>query len=267
MADADDVVAALVLTEHGGHVLGDLVHLLAGGEGHAGDLAGVGLGGGLGGVQAEHADLGAAGGGEHGCVVKGQLAVVLHIGGQHGEAGGLHVLLQRFEAVVELVVAQSRGVVARHVHQLDGGGALRQAHIGGALAEVAGVQDQDVGALGLVLAGQHGHLGVVLDGAVDVVGVEDDHGLGGGGILAGGGLLFTAGGQGDDHGDGQQQRQQFLLHTPYSFLAAYFPHGACVCCMHIVPDKPVICKAFLVKVLFTRILHEGDFSLYMACLQ
>ena len=207
MADADDVVAALVLTQHGGHVLRDLVHFLAAGKGHTGDLAGVRLGSRLRGVQTEHADLGAAGGGEHSRVVKGQLTVVLHVGSQHGELGGLHVLLQRLKAVVEFVVAQRHSVIAHHVHQLDGGRALRQAHIGRALAEVTGVQHQYIRALGLILVGQRRDLGVVLDGAVYVVGVKDHHGLRGGGVLTGSGLFFAAGHQRKHHGGCQQQCQ------------------------------------------------------------
>ena len=63
VAQADDVLAALCLQcVH--LILRAVEHLLAGQEGHALDLGGVGLGGGLRGVQAEHADLGAVGRGE-----------------------------------------------------------------------------------------------------------------------------------------------------------------------------------------------------------
>ena len=217
MADADHVVAAFLLAQHGDHVLRDLVHLLAAGEGHARDLAGVGLGGGLRSIQTEHADLGAAGGGEHGGIVKGQLTVVLHVGSQHGEVGGRHVLLQHLVAVVELVVAQRHGVIAHHVHQLDGGGALGQAYRGGALAEVAGVQHKDVGAVRGILVGQNGDLCIILDCSVDIVGVEDDHRLCCGSVRAHDGLLLTAGAQCKHHGDGEKEGQKLFLHTPIPF--------------------------------------------------
>ena len=248
VAQADDVVAALVLAQHIRHILCDLVQLLTAGEGHALDLTGVGLCGGLRGVQTEHADLGAAGGGEHGRIVKGQLAVVLHVGGQHGELGVLHVLLQCLKAVVELVVAKRHSVVAHHVHQLHSRCTLRHTHSGVALTEVAGVQDQHIRALRLILAGQRRYLGVIGNSAVHIVGVQDDHRLRGGGVLAGVGFLFAAGRQGEHHGQGKQQRQQLFLHTPYSFLSAFL-HIFCACCMAIVPYSTAERKLFPVFIL------------------
>ncbi len=217
VTQADDDVRALVLQGlhlGGGHG----VQLLAAGELHALDLGGMGFGGGLRGVQAEHADLGAVGGGEHKVVTEGQLVVVGDVGGQDGEVGGCLQLLQVGIAIVKLMVAGGRHVVAHHVHQLDGRGALADADIGLALAEVAGVHHQDVGALGLVLCLQGGHFGISLDGAVYVVGVQDN---GGAGQIGTGRPGILRGkrrhSQPQHHDQGQQQGEQLLFHINSTF--------------------------------------------------
>lgn len=51
------------------------------------------------------------------------------------------------EAIVEFMVAERRDIIARRVHQLDRGLALRIADIGRALDVVARVHEDDVGAL------------------------------------------------------------------------------------------------------------------------
>ena len=173
VAQADDVVA--LSGGQGIHLLlGDLIHLLAAGKGHALDLGGIGLGSGLRGIQTEHADLGAVGGLEGDVVTKSQLPVVLDVGGQNGELGGLGVGLKDLVAIVELVVARSSHIVTHQVHQLNGSSALGDADGGIALAEVARVHQQDVGALGLIFGLQGGDLGVLRNSAMDVVGVQDD---------------------------------------------------------------------------------------------
>ena len=173
VAQADDVVAP-GLGQLVNLRLGHSVHILAGGELHANRLAGVALGLGLGGVQTEHAQLDAVLGLKDDVVAKGQLAVIGDVGGQDGELSGPGQLGQVLIAVVELVVAGGGRVVAGHVHQLNGNSALGGAHRGLALAEVAGVHHQNIRAGLLVQGLQRGHLGVALDGAVDVVGVEND---------------------------------------------------------------------------------------------
>ena len=189
VAQADDVIAAGGL-KSGDLLLGAADERAVGEEGHALDHGGVGLGGGLRGGEAKDADglaaqlIGGAGG-ELGA------AVVEHVGGQDVELGGLHHGDEVRVAVVELVVAQGGDVIAGEVHELDGGGALAGADLDGALAEVAGVHQQDGGALGLVLGLQGGYLGVAVDGAVDVIGVDDDDLAGGlGGGLLGRGLFL-----------------------------------------------------------------------------
>ena len=76
-------------------------------------------------------------------------------------------------AVVKLVVADTGEVIAGEVHELDGSGALGDADGGLALDVVAGVEQQDLGAAGLVLGLHSGDLGIGVNGAVDVVGVQD----------------------------------------------------------------------------------------------
>ena len=220
VAQADNVLAALRL--QGVHLLlGAVEHLLAGQEGHALNLGGMGLGGGLRGVQAEEADLGAVGGGEHLVGLKGHLAVVQHVGGHDGELSVLGQLGQVLIAVVELMVAGGGQIVARQVHQFHGRGALGRADHGFTLAEIAGVHQQDVGASGLKGVLQRSGLGIAGNGAVNVVGVQDhDAAL----HVLGGGLLRTGG---DGHGQCHDQRQQEssqlteLLHeNPPSFFFA-----------------------------------------------
>ena len=210
VAQADHIVAALsrqgVLL-----LLGTVVQILAGQEGHALDLGGVGLGGGLRSVQAEHADLGAVGRGEHQVVLKGHTAVVQDVGIHDGKVGIRLQILEVLVAVVELMVAQADHIVAGQVHQLHGGGTLRRADGGIALDKVAGVHQQDVGAAGLVGVLQGRHLGIAGNGAVDVVGVQDDDVA----VQILGRLLRRIGGdsQGERHDHRHQQGQDFLFHS------------------------------------------------------
>ena len=217
MSQADDDAAALGLQSV--HLLlGNLEHLLSGREGDALDLAGVGLGGGLRGLQAEHADLGAVRRGEDLVVAEGGLSVIQGVGGKDGELGGLGELHQVVVAIVEFVVAQSCRVVARQVHQLNSGGALGGADGGIALDEVACVKEQDIGPALLIVLLQGRHLGVSGDAAVNVVGVQDDGAAGEVGVSGCDDRLFGAGGhsQGTGHDQCQQQGQE-LFHARSSF--------------------------------------------------
>ena len=215
VGQADDVITALVL-QRLDLGLGDGEHVLARGEGHALDLGGMGLGAALGGGQAEHADLFTAGSGENGVGIF-RLAVYQHVGGDHGEFGVLGDFLEVGIAVVELMVSDGGGVIARQVHQLHGGLALADADGGVALDVVARVQQQGVGARVLEGLLQRGHLGVAADGSVDIVGMENDD-------LALQGLALLLRGAGGDaqrehHRQNQQQGQEFLgLHSFTSSL-------------------------------------------------
>ena len=72
------------------------------------------------------------------------------------------------------MVAERRDVIARRVHQLDRGLALRIADIGRALNVVARVYEDDVGALFCVVLFQCCNFCVQADRTVHVVGVQDD---------------------------------------------------------------------------------------------
>ena len=201
VAQADDVVAA------GG---GELVHLLLGAgeefvlgqEGDALQLSGVGLGGSFGGGQTKDA---------HGHVpqlegvvglVHGQLALGGEgVGSQDGELGLFHQGLQVGIAKVKLVVAGGGHVVASHVHQLHSGGAFGHVHAGGALAEVTGVHQEHLGASGLIGVLQSSYGSVVVDGAVHVVGVQDDD-------VTRQVIVPVCGPGGNGQGEGHHQRQE-----------------------------------------------------------
>ena len=113
------------------------------------------------------------------------------------------------------MVARRGRIIAGHVHQFDGRGTLRHADGGIALNVVAGVHQQDVGALGLkgILDGRH--LGVAANGTMHIVGVQDDDGA-----IHGPLGLLRAGGdsQREHHGHSQQQGQEFLLHASITSL-------------------------------------------------
>ena len=132
------------------------------------------LGLGLGGVQAKYAQLHTVLSLQDKVVTEGQLAVIGDVGGQDGELSGIRQLGQILIAIVELVVAGGRHIVADHVHQFDGGQALGGAHGGLALAEVTGIHQIHGSASGLVQGLQGGDLGIALNCAMGVVGVEDD---------------------------------------------------------------------------------------------
>ena len=108
------------------------------------------------------------------------------------------------------MVAHADHIVARHVHQFHGGGALRHADGGIALDEVAGVHQQDIGALGLIGILQRRHLGIAGDGAVNVIGVQNDD-------LTVHGFLFrlfrmSGDSQREHHGHSQKQGQDLSSH-------------------------------------------------------
>ena len=132
------------------------------------------------------------------------------------------------------MVAQGDHVVARGVHHLDGGGALGHADVGGALAEIAGVHQQHVAGAGIQeLLLQRGHVGIAVDRAVHVVGMQYDRlaGVFGGNGLdrrQQAGIVVREGGRA--HGEGQcqhqKQGQQFLAHVdslPFTYLVHTYP--------------------------------------------
>ena len=116
------------------------------------------------------------------------------------------------------MVAHAGHVVASQVHQLHGGGALRRADGGIALDEVTGVHQQDVGAAGLVGVLQRGHFGIAADGAMHIIGVQDDDVA----VQILCRLFRRIGGdsQGERHDHRQQQGQDFLFHSVTSSESA-----------------------------------------------
>ena len=226
MREADDDVGALLL-ERGdlrGRAGIELFAVLAGEELQALNELGVGLGLGLGRLETEEADLHAALF-DDGVGVKDGLAVgAEHIGAQDLELGGFHVLRQLGIAVVELVVADGGHVVAGGVHHGHRVGALVDADVDGALAVIAGVGQNDLGALGLIVGLQGCHGRVQVDRTVHVVRVQDD-GLAVQRLCLAGCKRRAR--QAQDQAQHQQQRKQFLrvLHvlSSVSVLFSGFP--------------------------------------------
>jgi len=185
-------------------------------ERNALDQAGVDLGLGLRGLKAEEADLHAALGLIDIGRVKDALAVLEHVRANDLEVCLAEVVHQLGIAVVKLVVAERDDVIARGVHHLDGARALGYADVGVTLAEVARVGEDDLGAALDKLRLEGGDVGVAVDLAVYVVGVQD-HGLarevcrdvgerlGLGGHLVGGPCADTH--QAEYHDQCQQQGQ------------------------------------------------------------
>jgi hypothetical protein len=123
------------------------------------------------------------------------------------ELGSLHVLRQLGIAVVELVVADGGHIVAGGVHHGHRVRALVDADIDGALTVVAGVGQDDLGALRLIVCLQGCHGRIQVDRTVHVVRVQDDG-------LAGKRLCLVSrkrrARQTQDQAQHQQQRKQFL---------------------------------------------------------
>ena len=174
----DDKVGVLLIPQRVDLRLGDRVELLALGECDLLDQTRVDLGKGFGGLHAENANghtvdrLDGVGG-------EGRAAVRLeqHVGADGAEFLRLiQVGLELGIAEVELMVAQGDVVIPGGVHHGDGGLALAGGDIGGTLAEVAGIHQDDLGASGLEVFFHLGDLCKAQERAVGVVGVQN-HGL------------------------------------------------------------------------------------------
>ena len=183
MSQSDDDIGVALLTGDLDHGVGGVIQLLAGQEGQALHQSGVGLGLSLRSGHTHHGEV------KEGVVVSvrngsgsagsedGITLVVHQIDAGHQEVGGAvaEVCLQLGEAVVKLVVAQRHGVVAHSIHQLHSGSALAEADVGRALAEVTGIQQHhSAGAPVVALVFQCRNLGVFVNSAMYVVGVQND---------------------------------------------------------------------------------------------
>ena len=141
------------------------------------DERGVGLGLRFGRLHAEEADLHAGLGGVGVvCIEDGGAVLTVDIRAEDLEVRLGHVLLDLGITVVELMIAESDDIVARDVHHFDGIEAFGVADIDFALAVVARINEDDLGALGLIIGLERGDVGIAFDRAVHIVCVQD-HGL------------------------------------------------------------------------------------------
>ena len=144
-------------------------------KGQALDLGGVGFGLGLRRLHAEEADLHTGLGGVGVVRIEdGGTVLIEDVRADDLELGLAHVFLELGIAVVELVVAEGDDVVARGIHHRDRISALGGADIGRALAVVAGVDEDDLGALGLIVGLELCDVGIALDRTVHVIRMQND---------------------------------------------------------------------------------------------
>jgi hypothetical protein len=106
-----------------------------------------------------------------------------YIGGHYRVIGGLHELASLHPTVVEIVIAQSRGVKTEQIGDLEDRQPVEDGRDGRALHQVSGVQQDAVGAAGALVADGRGQVGEAsLMGirrryvGVQVVGVENGEG-------------------------------------------------------------------------------------------
>ena len=123
----------------------------------------------LGRLHAEEADLDAALFDDLVCLEDGLVLRIKHIGAENREFRLLHVFLKLRIAIVKLVVAEADHVIAGQVHQLHSIRALAQGDGRVALAEIARVGQNDVGAGLFKLCLERGHIGISQNLAVHVV--------------------------------------------------------------------------------------------------
>ena len=172
MRKADDNVSILERRDLIGSSLGKGV---TGRKGQTLDERRVGLGLGLRGLHAEEADLHTGLGGVGVIRVEdGRAILVEDVRADDLELGLAHVFLELGVAVVELVVAEGNDIVAGGIHHRDRISALGDTDIGLALAVVAGVDENDLGALGLIVGLELGDVGIAIDRTMHIIGVQND---------------------------------------------------------------------------------------------
>ena len=172
MRKADDNVGVLERRDLVGGSLGEGV---TGRKGQALDERRVGLGLGLGGLHAEEADLHTGLGGVGVVRVEDGRAILIEdVRADDLELGLAHVFLELGVAVVELVVAEGNDIVAGGIHHRDRISALGDTDIGLALAVVAGVDENDLGALGLIVGLELCDVGIAIDRTMHIIGVQND---------------------------------------------------------------------------------------------
>ena len=110
-------------------------------------------------------------------VARDAVLLMIEVCGQVRIISHVDQLERTVHAVVELVVAEGRGIVAGGVHQLNDGLALVHRAVSSALHMVARVEQEDAGSNGSGLRLQVGDVVIgqlAVDVGVDVVGVVDD---------------------------------------------------------------------------------------------
>ena len=172
MRKADDNVCVLERRDLIGGSLGEGV---TGRKGQTLDERRVGLGLGLGGLHAEEADLHTGLGGVGVVRIEDGGAILIEdVRADDLELGLAHVFLELGVAVVELVVAEGDDIVAGGIHHRDRISALGDTDIGLALAVVAGVDENDLGALGLIVGLELCDVGIAIDRTMHIIGVQND---------------------------------------------------------------------------------------------
>ena len=172
MGNADDDIVILERLDLVGGSLGEGVIRR---KGQALDLAGMRLGLGLGRLHAEEADLHAGLGGVSVVRVEdGRAVFIKNVGTENLKVRLGHVLLELCVTVVELMVAEGDDVVANGIHHRHSVRALTDADISRALAVVAGVDENDLGALGLIVGLELCDVGIALDRTVHVIRMQND---------------------------------------------------------------------------------------------
>ena len=145
-----------------------VIQVLACPEGQALNQRRIGLGLCLGRLHTEEADLYAALFND-GVGLKDGRTALQHIGTDDLKGRFIGVGLELFPAIVELMVADGRHIVADSVHHVEGILALCDAHIGCALGVVTGISQNDLCAFALVLIAQRSHIGIPFNGTVDII--------------------------------------------------------------------------------------------------
>ena len=161
VADADDKVSLLLL-QRVNCELSAGIKIIEGREGDFGDQSRIDLGGGLGSLHAEEAELQAACGLNHLCgLINGLTGFIqIDVRTDDGELCRAQILLQLLIAEVKLMVAEGDNVISGGVHHGDGACTKGGADIDSALAEVTGVYHIDLSTGCLKLCLQRRHVGI-----------------------------------------------------------------------------------------------------------
>ena len=174
MDNADDQVSFLLLQTVDSE-LGTGIKVIKGRKGYFLDQAGIDLRCSFRSFHAKEAKLHTAGCFDHGGRIKNGFAgfIQIDICADDFEFGRFQVLHQLCIAEVKFMVAECNQVIAGCVHHGDRACTFETADVGGALAEVSGVNHDNLSTGVFVAVLQRSHICVTAASAVDVVGVQD----------------------------------------------------------------------------------------------